>query len=54
MKKTGYFFNSDSRPFNKAVNVPQAMQGCIELDKEELTELKRLLDKALIRMEDKR
>ena len=39
---------------DKAVNVPQAMQGCIELDEEELTELKRLLDKALIRMEDKR
>ena len=39
---------------DKAVNVPQAMQGCIELDEEELTELKRLLDKALIRMEDKK
>lgn len=39
---------------DKAVNVPQAMQGCIELDEEELTELKRLLDKALNRMEDKK
>lgn len=39
---------------DKAVKVPQAMQGCIELDEEELTELKRLLDKALIRMEDKK
>ena len=39
---------------DKAVNVPQAMQGCIDLDEEELTELKRLLDKALIRMEDKK
>ena len=39
---------------DKAVNVPQAMQGCIELDEEELTELKRLLDKALTRMEEEK
>ena len=37
---------------DKAVNVPQAMQGCIDLDEEELIQLKRLLDKALIRMEE--
>ena len=36
---------------DKAVHVPSAMQGCIDLPKEELLELKYLLDKALIRME---
>ncbi len=35
----------------KAILVPPAMQGCIDLPKEELMELKRLLDKALLRME---
>ena len=37
---------------DKAVNVPQAMQGCIALDEEELLQLKRLLDKALLKMEE--
>ena len=36
---------------DKAVNVPEAMQGCIGLPEEELLQLKRLLDKALIQME---
>ena len=35
----------------KAVAVPQAMEGCIDLDAEELIQLKYLLDKALSRME---
>ena len=35
----------------KAILVPPAMQGCIDLSQEELMELKRLLDKALLRME---
>lgn len=35
----------------KAVAVPQAMEGCIDLDAEELIQLKYLLDKALARME---
>ena len=34
----------------KAVAVPQAMEGCIDLDAEELIQLKYLLDKALSRM----
>lgn len=38
----------------KAVAVPQAMQGCIDLPEEELLQLKSLLDKALIRMEENR
>ena len=33
-----------------AVKIPKAMQGCIGLSEEEMVELKRLLDKALIRM----
>ena len=37
---------------DKAINVPWAMQGCIDLDKNELIQLKHLLDKALIRMEE--
>lgn len=37
---------------DKAVNVPQAMQGCIALDDDELLQLKRLLDKALLKMEE--
>jgi len=36
---------------DKALRVPQAMQGCINLPEEELHQLKRLLDKALTRME---
>ncbi len=36
----------------KAVHVPQAMQGCIDLPPEELMQLKKLLDKALLRMEE--
>ena len=35
----------------KALNVPLAMQGCIDLSEKELLQLKRLLDKALKRME---
>lgn len=35
----------------RALKVPPAMQGCIDLPMEELIELKRLLDKALIRIE---
>ena len=34
----------------KAVFVPQMMDGCIPLSSEELTVLKKLLDKALINM----
>ena len=33
-----------------AVKIPQAMRGCIALSEEEMVELKRLLDKALSRM----
>ena len=36
---------------NKAVDVPREMDGCIPLSDEELTELKSLLDKALVRMD---
>ncbi len=35
----------------KAVSVPPAMRGCIDLPEEELLQLKQLLDKALNRME---
>ena len=35
----------------QAVLVPPAMQGCLELEPEELLQLKRLLDKALANME---
>lgn len=35
---------------DKAVSVPPAMQGCIDLPEEELRQLKKLLDKALHRM----
>ncbi len=34
----------------RAIKVPEAMQGCINLHEEELQQLKRLLDKALINM----
>ncbi len=37
----------------QAIKVPASMQGCIQLEMEELLELKRLLDKALINMEKK-
>ena len=37
----------------RALLVPQAMQGCIGLSAEELQELKRLLDKALLQMDAK-
>ena len=37
----------------KAVLVPEAMRGCIGLPEEELQQLKRLLDKALIKMDAK-
>lgn len=36
-----------------AVDVPEEMQGCIDLPEEELLQLKRLLDRALIQMESK-
>lgn len=35
----------------KALAVPEAMQGCIDLPQEELLQLKYLLEKALIRMD---
>lgn len=38
---------------NKAVNVPREMYGCIPLSREELSVLKNLLDKALIKMDNK-
>lgn len=34
----------------RAVNVPKSMDGCIPLSREELTILKKLLDKALVNM----
>ncbi len=37
----------------KALEVPFAMEGCIELPEEDLKELKRLLDKAIASMEAK-
>lgn len=36
---------------NQAVNVPRMMDGCIPLSSEELTVLKKLLDKALVNMD---
>ena len=36
----------------KALKVPKAMQGCLDLSQEELIQLKKLLDKALKRMEE--
>ena len=36
---------------NKAIDVPREIDGCIPLSDEELTELKNLLDKALVGME---
>lgn len=36
----------------KALEVPSLMRGCIDLPKEELLQLKYLLDKALSRMEE--
>lgn len=38
----------------KALAVPQQMQGCIDLTEEEKVQLKAILDKALARMENKR
>lgn len=38
---------------NKAIDVPREMDGCIPLSVEELTELKFLLDKALVGMDQK-
>lgn len=38
---------------DRAISVPAEMQGCIDLPEEELSELKRLLDKALARMDQK-
>ncbi len=35
----------------KALAVPTAMQGCPDLEPEEMLMLKKLLDKALIRMD---
>ena len=35
----------------KALSVPPAMQGCLDLEPDEMMQLKRLLDKALIRMD---
>ncbi|WP_347490874.1 MarR family transcriptional regulator [Ruminococcus sp. FC2018] len=39
---------------DKAVNVPPSMKGCIDLDKDELFQLKKLLDKAITRMENQK
>lgn len=36
----------------KALCVPEEMDGCIPLDENELTELKKLLDKILLKMEN--
>ena len=38
---------------DRAIRVPAEMQGCIDLPEEELSELKRLLDKAISRMDMK-
>ncbi len=38
---------------DRAISVPEEMQGCIDLPEEELSELKRLLDKVLARMDQK-
>ena len=38
---------------NQAIDVPQEMDGCIPLSDEELAELKYLLDKALVGMDQK-
>ena len=38
---------------DRAISVPEEMQGCIDLPKEELSELKRLLDKAISLMDMK-
>ena len=38
----------------KAVNVPPSMHSCIDLDQDELIQLKKLLDKALMRMEEEK
>lgn len=35
---------------DRALEIPQAMEGCIDLPEEELIELKRILNKALDRM----
>ena len=36
----------------KAPSVPQAMQGCLNLEPEEMRQLKKLLNKAMARMDD--
>lgn len=36
---------------DRAVTIPDAMQGCINLPEEDLVQLKSLLDRALIKME---
>lgn len=36
---------------DRAIEVPEAMRGCIDLPEEELLQLKSLLDKALVRMD---
>ena len=38
---------------DRAISVPEEMQGCIDLPEEELSELKRLLDKAISLMDMK-
>lgn len=37
---------------DRAVEVPKAMQGCIDMPREELLQLKRLLEKAIKSMEE--
>ena len=36
----------------KALSVPQVMQGCLNLEPEEMRQLKKLLNKAMARMDD--
>ena len=36
----------------KALSVPQVMQGCLNLEPEEMRQLKKLLNKAMARMND--
>ena len=37
---------------NRATDVPLKMEGCLKLERDELMQLKRLLDKAIIRREE--
>ena len=37
---------------DQAIEVPCKMEGCLKLERDELVQLKKLLDKAIIQMED--